>query len=39
MHTILLDRSGAIKEKPDEADRKVTTLEEAMIIIEKWRET
>jgi len=39
MHTILLDRLDAIKEKPDEADQPVTTLEEAMIIIEKWRET
>jgi len=35
MHTILLDRQGN-KNKPPEADEKVTSLTEAMIFIEKW---
>lgn len=37
MHTILLDRSNEIKEKPLEADAKERTLDESMSVVEKWQ--
>lgn len=37
MHTILLDRGNRTSSKPPEADAKVTTLTQAVAIVERWQ--